>query len=131
MPALLLLPAPLRKGATRFEAWRRNRTGRWIPDDLWGLAAELGSRYGVSRTSKALGISYYDLKKRVEALTAAEGGAARPAFVEIRPSQLSSQTECVVVELESASGAKLRMRITGGGAPDLAMLSRLFLEERR
>ena len=124
------LPAPLVRGAHRFAQWRRKRTTRSIPQQLWSLATRLGVAHGVSRTSRALGVHYYDLKKRVEAagVSSAEQ-VAPPAFVEVLPSAGMPSAECVV-EFEDASGAKMRIQMMGGNTPDLAALSRLFLEQR-
>ena len=66
---------PLIQGAQRFARWRRRRTRREIPCELWSLAAELGVRYGVSRTARVLGLSYPGLKQRVEGAR----GVAPPA----------------------------------------------------
>lgn len=123
-----VIPAALAKAARRFETWRTSRTQRQIPDDLWRLAAEAGSRYGVSCAARALGLSYYDLGKRVEALTTAERVEARPAFVEILQTRPSVGSECVV-EFENAAGGKMRIQLKSGNVPDLAVLWRLFLEQ--
>lgn len=124
------LPAPLAKAARRFERWRQQRHTRRIPEDLWTLAASLAARYGVSRTSRELRVQYYDLKDRVASLEGASGEGARPSFVEIVPVASASAAECVV-EFESAAGAKMRIQAKGASAPDLAELSRVFLEHER
>jgi len=127
--ASALAPA-LTRAARRFDTWRRNRTARRIPDELWSLAAELGARHGVSRTARALRVQYYDLKKRVGAAAAEqEGVEAPPAFVEILTAPSWAPSGCVV-EFESPSGAKMRIEVKGEGAPDLAELSRVFFESR-
>lgn len=122
------LPAPLARGARRFAQWRRKRTTPFIPEQLWSLATRLGVEHGVSRTSRALGVQYYDLQKRVEAASTSSSEKAAPAaFVEVLASPATSPAEHVV-ELEHVSGAKMRIQARGGSAPDLAALSRLFLE---
>ena len=123
------LPAPLLRAARRFAEWRRKRTTRRIPEELWSVAARLGAAHGVSRTSRVLGVYYPDLKKRV----AAAGKSSRerstpPAFVELLSSPVMSPAEHVV-ELEHASGAKMRIQMRGGSPPDVVALSRLFLEQ--
>jgi hypothetical protein len=126
------LPDPLAKAARRFESWRTDRTGRRIPEDLWSLAVELGRRYGVSRTSRALGLQYYSLKERMESASEAPSGepSARPAFVEILTAP-SPAEQAVQVEFESPSGAKMRVEVNGAVSPGLVELSRLFLAEAR
>jgi len=125
------IPAPLAKAARRFDAWRMRRTARRIPEELWSLAAELGARYGVSRTARALRLRYYDLKERVEAVPAPapDETVHPPAFVEILTAPSAFAPECLV-EFESPSGAKMRIHVNGAGRLDLAELSRLFLERR-
>ena len=124
------LPAPLSQAARRFEEWRENRSTHGIPAELWSLAADLGARFGVSRTARALRVQYYALKKRVDAATASEGDVAVttfPAFVEILTAPPAVTSECLV-EFDSQSGAKMRIQVQGASAADLVALSRLFLE---
>ena len=120
----------LANAASRLSRWRGKRTGRRIPENLWKLAAELGSRFGVSRTARALGLSYYDLRARVESAPASKKVSVKPAFVELlAPApQLSTET---AIELENAVGAKMRMHFKGGSETGLVALWRLFLEQRR
>jgi hypothetical protein len=137
MPRVALpLPVPLAKAARRFQTWRENRTRRRIPEELWKTAAELATEYGVSRTARALRVQYYDLQKRIAGpapvrLSSEEPGSAvtTPSFVEILTAAPAPPTECVV-ELENGSGAKMRIQVKGLGVPDVAALSRLFLEPR-
>jgi hypothetical protein len=130
----LPLPAPLARAARRFAQWRERRTGREIPAALWASAAELAGRYGVSRTARALGVQYYDLKKRVpvgggvEEVPAERPGPA--TFVEILTKAAPGGVSEILVEYEQVSGAKLRIRLPGGESPVLAELSRVFLESR-
>ncbi len=124
-------PAPIASAALRFAAWRKTRTHREIPAELWKLAVGLAGRYGVSRTARALRLRYYDLKRRLEAEPAGVTPAARvtptgAAFVEVASSSSRSTSECVV-ELEAACGTKLRVHMKGADAPDLLALGRIFL----
>jgi hypothetical protein len=124
------LPEPLAAAARRLAAWREDRRGRRIPEELWSLAAGLGARFGVSRTSRALGLQYYDLKRRVEASAAGGDSVERPpAFVEIVTTPPAVTSE-VRVEFESPSGGKMRICASGPEGLDLAELTALFLERR-
>jgi hypothetical protein len=124
------LPAPLAQAARRFAQWRKQRTTRSIPDPLWSLATRLGAEHGVSRTSRALGVDFYDLKKRVAAAEAPSSEKTTPpAFVEIQSAPARGPAEWVV-EIEDGSGAKMRIQAMGASLPDLAALSRLFLKQR-
>jgi hypothetical protein len=126
------LPDPLAQAARRFESWRRERTDRRIPEELWNLAVGLARHYGVSRVSQALRLQYYSLKERMESATEAPLGKASvpPAFVEIltAPSPAEQRTQ---VEFESPSGAKMRVEVNGTVSPGLVELSRLFLLNAR
>ena len=122
------VPARLEGLRRRFERWRRTRKVRTrIPEPLWASAAKLAGTYGIHRTAKVLRLDYYALKKRIEGASA--GTASRlPAgatFVELSPPVWPGSGECTL-ELEDASGAKLRVHLKGFEAPDLAALSRSF-----
>ena len=128
----LPVPEPLSRAAQRFQEWRRHRTTRRIPDGLWLLAADLGRQFGINRTARALGIPYASLKAHLHLPEPAGRGGRevptfQPSFVEVMaptPSALPGW----VIELENPAGAKLRIQVRGSGLPDLALLTRLFLE---
>jgi hypothetical protein len=124
------LPARLEGVQRQFERWRRTRkVGSHIPDSLWASAVEAASAYGIHRTARALRLEYYSLKKRVGGEPAAVGkvaeGSAVATFLELPPSAQAASCQCTL-ELESASGAKMRVHLQGFEAPDLAALSRSF-----
>ena len=124
------LSQPLASAALRFKTWRSCRTTHRIPEELWAVAAELGARFGVSRTAQAVGVGYRGLKGRVDALNATKPGveARQPAFVEIVAPPSSSTGECSV-EFESRGQAKMRIHVKGSHALDLVELSRVFIEQ--
>lgn len=126
------LPPALAKAARRFESWRRGRTTQRIPEELWSLAAELGDRYGVSRTSRALRVQYYDLKKRIASSSRGVPDIAEetPAFVEILTAPSAVLPAECIVEFERASGDRMRIELKGAAGVEVAELSRLFLEPR-
>jgi hypothetical protein len=74
-----------------------------------------------------LGLDYYSLKKRVGLSAPVDGLASRKAtpFVELTVPAKSPSSECVL-ELEDASGAKMRVHLKGVETPDLTALSRTF-----
>jgi len=124
------LPGRLGGVRQRFEHWRRTRRVRSrIPEALWASAVKMAGTYGLHRTAKALRVNYYTLKKRVEreaavAANAPEGGEVA-TFVELAPPVGAGSCECTL-ELEDSGGAKMRVRLNGVEAPDLAALSRSF-----
>lgn len=121
-----MVPADVARVHAQFEAWRRTRTQRSIPEDLWSAAARLAAEYGVAYTSRALRLDYYNLKRRLEAVHD-EGEESPIEFVDLPlavPDE--SATECVgMADLDDGRGARMRVAWRGR-APDLAALSRSF-----
>ena len=122
-------PAALSRAQRKMEQWRqRHRPRARLPEELWREAAQLGCAYGINRTARALRLDYYALKKHAAA--AAGGDARAPEFVEVLSGPMpASRPECTI-ELEEASGAKMRIRLQGGSLPDVADLTRAFRECR-
>ena len=118
------LPAGLRMAAVRFEGWRRNRTKRVVPAELWRLAVELAGRHGLNATARALRLDYYSLKSRL----GRPGSATVPksAFVELVAPAPAVARECLV-EIENGAGGKMRVHLKGDGVAEVATLERVFL----
>jgi hypothetical protein len=113
----------------RLEAWRTSRKPRSrIPGRLWNSAVRAAGHYGLNKTAKALHLDYYALKKRVDAVAAAQGTAS--SFIELNPPALSATPECLV-ELESRSGEKMRIHLKGMVLPDLSAFSGMFWKTKR
>jgi hypothetical protein len=124
-----LLPPDLRRAQGRFQAWRKRRqVGERIPQPLWAMAARLAGTHGVSRTAAALGLDYYSLKQRVEP-AGSNSQPNGPAFVEVSPTPLIAVRHCRL-ELDNATGARLRMELVGYDAADLEVLVRGFRDAR-
>ncbi len=120
------VPSRLARGVQRFESWRKTRTGRRIPAELWELAANLGIEYGVNQAARALRLDYYDLKQRVETAGGAESSESEcPGFVELVSSDAVAVRECVV-ELEDGRGLKMRMQVSGATVEELPALGQLL-----
>jgi hypothetical protein len=75
----------------------------------------------LNRTATVLKLDYYSLRKHVDRLGGAQ--SSQPEFVEL-PS-VPAASDCMI-ELEDASGAKMRVHLKGGQLPDLLALSRSF-----
>jgi hypothetical protein len=118
------LPPDLVRGQSRFQAWRTQRKpGSRIPQPLWVMAIRLAKTHGVSRTSAALGLDYYSLKKRAE-VVAAPTQSSGPAFLELAsPVMVAKQCR---LELDNGSGATMRVQLVGYDAADIEALSRSF-----
>jgi hypothetical protein len=119
-------PAELALGRERFAAWRRTRRPKArIPEALWELAVRLAAIHGVHRTTRALNLDYYSLKKRVEAAAHRENSAS--AFIELPPVPVPVQ-ECVI---ECEDGAvRLRVQLKGYNAAEIATVGRSFRDAR-
>ena len=120
--------------AQRLKTWRATRQpSQHIPEDLWRAAADLAQVHGLSRTATALNLSYYDLRRRLQAGQAPSRGGGRrvPVFVEVPAGPLpSGGGERGTVELVHACGARLILRAPAAGPTDLLPLVRLFLRHR-
>ena len=117
------VPASLSRLGQRFAAWRRTRVlGERIPETLWNSAAKMAAEHGLNRTAHVLKLDYYSLKKRVDG---ASGLTESSTFVELPSSSLSIASECVI-ELEDATGSRMRVHLKGQNLPDVLALSRSF-----
>ena len=123
------LPAAIARAKGKIDLWRQQHRPRArLSDELWSEAAKLGCVYGINRTARALRLDYYALKKRAAA--AAESGERVPEFVEIMPAAMPAPRPECTIELEEASGARMRIHLQGGDFPDIAALTRVFREGR-
>lgn len=123
------VPADLSLVAERLGRWRRVRKrGERIPAALWDQAVGLVGRYGVNRTARALGLDYYQVKKRAKkasSLAEPRQSGADLRFEELPASAFASPLECVM-QFENRRGARLRIEWRGSTAPDVAALGRDF-----
>ena len=118
------------------EHWRRTRRKQGpMPAALWDEAAALAGAIGVCPVSRALGIGYDSLQKRVQgraepraAAATAAPGVAPIRFVELSGAQFAGGTAAggAVVEVTAADGAHLSVRLPSASALDVAALVRAF-----
>lgn len=116
----------------RFEDWRNSRSRKApIPDELWSLAINAARREGVTRTAQQL---HLDAGKLKRFLVAADGrgrrAARRPRFVELIAPAPASSPECLI-ELESASGSKMRIHWKAAVPPEWVNLLRAWRDTER
>ncbi len=109
----------------RIEHWRRTRPKHGpMPEPLWQEAASLARGLGVCPVSRALGIGYESLQQRAAhmppAVLARPASAGTVRFVELSGAQVGSPVGGTVVELQSADGLRLTIRLSPGTAVDLA-----------
>jgi hypothetical protein len=109
-----------------FARWRsRREPGGRIPAALWAAAADLVGQHGVSKTSQALGLDYYALKKHAGA-----AAGRKPSFVEVTLPSLSPGSECWM-EVENGRGTRLRVELRGASAAEVESLARALWSEGR
>lgn len=128
----------LTTATSQFRRWRSARKrGERIPLELWGVACAAAQEHGVSRTSLALGLDYYALRRRLEELSPVEPAVRRtrvrtsppatPTFVELptRASSSTSPVACtIVLERSNADSttAQVRIELSGITTAELAEL---------
>jgi hypothetical protein len=115
----------------RFETWRRGKKrGSRIPKCLWKAAVEVCAEYRVWQVSKALGLSYNDLKRRVLGAGPMEKipTPAKADFVELSMGLRTLPVLCSV-EIESEGYGKLKMSFSRDFDP--VEMARVFFGARR
>jgi len=100
-----VVPEAMVKLRGRIAAWRGDKRGRRMPEELWVEAIRLAGRYGVHPVSKNVEVSYSRLKKLVDA---GEQGppAVSPKFVEVTPARVRGDFG-VRLEIRRSDGSEL------------------------
>ena len=102
--------------------------GERIPEELWNAAVEAGLIHGLGRTSNALLLSFYDLKKRVSPDTRRWAKLSRQTFIEMPPAALSpGPNEHAGMELTRPCGTKLFLRLPNARVGDFLPMVDAFL----
>ncbi len=123
------LPGELKKVRGELEEWRGQKSkGQRIPEDLWGAAVRAAGRHGLNRVSRALGLDYYQLKKRsgmgnVKREARRDSG---PVFVELEPARVETSAACVV-ELEKGNDVRMRICVRDAATVDWSRMKEAFL----
>ncbi len=120
----------------RFASWRdTGRKGRRIPEDLWQAATLAARELGVNPVSRAIGLDYMRLKRRVTGnngvgpQTKTSPTTAEPTFVELAMDTVTRIAECVV-EFEGARG-KFTLRLAGHNPADVVALAEALSRPER
>lgn len=123
------LQAELEQVRKELAAWRATPgKGQKIPGAVWRKAVRAARRHGLNPVSKALGLDYSCLKKRV----AGKGGSEKrsfgvsPAFVEVKPEAAPEDLACVI-ELEKGGGTRMRICVKSAGSVDWCRIKEAFL----
>ena len=122
------IPAEIEATRTKFEKWRRERTGQErIPESLWSEAVEMARRYGTWATARALRLDYNKLKQLAGSGSERRASNPNTTFVEVIPA--TAGVSSCIVEMENSRGARMRIEWKGAAA-DLTALSRTFWDGR-
>jgi hypothetical protein len=100
----------------RFETWRRGKKPHSrIPKCLWKAAVEVCVDNPIWQVSRALHLNYNELKRRAvdSGQSQNNGNDPKENFIELSLGVKEQQLTTWTVELESASGAKLKMTFAG------------------
>ena len=101
---------------TGFESRRRRkRRGSRIPKCFWAAAAEVCVDQPLFQVSRALGLNYTELKRRVAGTRSAPDTqqSRQRGFVELSLSGVEAQPILYSIEIESPKGSKLKMSFAG------------------
>ena len=113
----------------RLEVWRKARSrGTRIPARLWALAVALARTHGVSPVSQRLGLDYYGLKRRAEAIQTPGRPQLKPppGFVELPLVVPPGLGPNCTVELARDTGERMTIRWEGKEGLDLVGLVEAF-----
>lgn len=136
------LPAEAERLKEQIQGWRQAKANGSapMPSDLWTAAIRLAKQFGVCRVSRAVGLDYSWLRKRV----ADAGGAAVPVatrFLELSAAQIQPMAVAAdagwpagsgpVIEVSAPDGARMRIRLESDRALDLGGLVASFLGRGR
>lgn len=126
-PAIACLIETLRQ---QIQRWREG-TGksRAMPEEFWQAAAGLAEKSSVNRIAHELGLNYSALKRRVIQTRERSLPVARPVaeFIELTTADVlrAGGSE---VEMETAGGARLRIKVRHCPEIDLGEVVREFLK---
>lgn len=130
------LPARVEAVRRRIERWRQMREKRTrMPEDLWDSAVAVARRHGLWAVSRALRVNYECLKGRcgrAEGVSGEGKAAGEAGFVEFGGHLIGGHDGTrTLVELTSADGSKLTVRLGGPESVDVMALADAFWSRDR
>ena len=102
-----------------------------MPEPLWQAAASLSKQLSIQQVSKALGLNYGALKKRVYPQDQPVDKHTPATFIELGFEQQPAPIAECIVEMQDGCGAKMRMHFVGKTDLDLIALGRAFWTKGR
>ena len=136
-PKHAALPSQIGDLLARIQAWRSSRkSGAPMPEELWREAGDWASKVGINPVRIALGLSFADLKKRMQpkqllrVLQRPE--PVHPTFAELDGAFFTGGVSQAgpTVEVTNPDGGRLVMRLAPGSAVDAMRLLESFLGRR-
>ena len=125
--AIQTIKPSLKEVQDRFRIWRKTRKKRTsIPRDLWQAAIELTEFYSINTVSKTLGLSYTDLKRRIQSSKTGVGSSPTPMTTFVELDLKETIPGGCVVEMETPRGDRLKMDFMGKVDIDLLKLAKAF-----
>jgi hypothetical protein len=121
----------LQRELNEFRSTHRPRTK--LPESLWQAAVELARRHGLYPVAHPLRLDYMGLKKRLEETPSVQQKIRKqpkPTFVELISPVPAPLDECVI-EVESATGSKMRIRWKSNTPPDWSSLLRAWQDSEK
>jgi len=114
---------------SKLEHWRKVKRNHRepIPKDIWQAAADLARKHSINTVSKALRLSYTDLKDHVYGCP-----KPRPAKKEKTPFVELGQPFLVpeaTIEMETKKGSRLKICFKGRTDFDLMTLAKIFCQK--
>ncbi|KJR99957.1 MAG: hypothetical protein VR65_14760 [Desulfobulbaceae bacterium BRH_c16a] len=130
--SLALAQITLTEVQSRFAAWRKTKQHRSrIPEELWTAAVMLNQEHSLCKISKALSLSYTDLKERAAKFQNTLDVRSASLSMNFIPIDIapSHAAECIV-EMEHRNGNKMRMHFKGQVDLDLQSFAESFWHGR-
>lgn len=110
------------------EAWRMTKDrGRLIPEEIWQKAASLARAVGVTKVHTELRLDFQRLKMRMGVSKKLVVASRKPkaTFVQL-PLPSHSKTADCILKVESLSGARMQVELSGLETAGLSQLLREF-----
>jgi hypothetical protein len=126
-------PVGIEELRNRIEVWRAMKASpvERMPEGLWGEAAALAGRLGISVVSRALGVGYAGLRQRLDESEAlhSEVSAQGADFLDLGAWSGLGAAGCgqIRVVVERVDGSRLRLDVTEGAAHEVVDLLRAFM----
>ncbi len=137
------LPKEVDQLKVRVQEWRRTKTGSSaMPREMWDAAIRLAKAFGVCRISRAVGLDYGWLRKKA-AKWEAQPPSVSSTFLELPAGIVVAEPLCrepgrawetggfldpgPVIDISTADGARMRIRLEGGRSLDAAGIVAAFL----